>query len=232
MAVLGQISGLPGTGKTFSLKSCDPLKTFFFDCDGKGMAWTGWKKDYNKERKNYLRTSDMATIKTVLKGISEKRPEIQLVVIDTQNSITSDEVMLSMRKGNHDQWRELAIDVYDLQNFIRTELREDLIVFIFAHIEPYVLNGITYWRTKYDGKMLTKLNMNGKLNYNLYIESSLEGGKRQTYFVTQSDGFTEARSTWGALPDRMEANMAEVVRLIRIAESLDEEPQAEAQASS
>lgn len=84
-----------------------------------------------------------------------------------------------------------------------------------AHIEPYDNNGFTNWRTKFDGKKLTKLNMSGKLNYNLYTKVDSQGeGKNQYYLITQSDGTTEARSTKGVLPYKMENNLLEVVKLI------------------
>lgn len=38
MAVIGQITGPPGSGKTFSLNQLDPTKVFFIDADRKGMA--------------------------------------------------------------------------------------------------------------------------------------------------------------------------------------------------
>ena len=41
MAKLIQLSGDPGTGKTFSMKTLDPKSTYFIDADGKGLPWKG-----------------------------------------------------------------------------------------------------------------------------------------------------------------------------------------------
>jgi hypothetical protein len=215
MAKLIQISGLPGTGKTTGLEFLDPKQTFIIDCDKKGLSWAGWSKQYNKESSNYLATSDISLIYKALKHISDTQPHIKYVAIDTLNAITSDQVMLEMKKANFDQWKELAISIYELYDMIRSTLRSDLIVFCMAHIEPYDNNGFTHWRTKFDGKKLTKLNMSGKLNYNLYTKVDSEGeGRNKYYLITQNDGTTEARSTKGVLPYKMENNLLDVVTLI------------------
>ena len=41
MAKIIQLSGGPGTGKTFSAKSLDAKKTYYIDADGKGLPWAG-----------------------------------------------------------------------------------------------------------------------------------------------------------------------------------------------
>lgn len=103
MATIVQLSGPPGTGKTWGVKYLDPAKTFCISTDKKGLSWAGWRKDYNKEKKNYLETSDLPTIYKVLKAISDNRPEIKYITIDTLNSITSDMVMLEMKKASFDK---------------------------------------------------------------------------------------------------------------------------------
>lgn len=210
MATLVQISGLPGTGKTTGVETLPPKETFVINADKKGLSWAGWRKDYNKENKNYIETSDVQTIFKVLKNISDTRPEIKYVTIDTINAIMTDNLMLDRKKPTFDQWRLFAIDIYELYDIIRSELREDLIVFCMAHIEPYDDAGITRWRTKFEGKSLTKSNMSGKLNYNLYTEVERNGDKNEYFLVTQTDGRTEARSTKDVLPLRMPNDLKQV----------------------
>ena len=43
--------GESGSGKTTSLRNLDPKKTFYIDCDKKGMNWKGWKKDFPLKRR-------------------------------------------------------------------------------------------------------------------------------------------------------------------------------------
>ena len=44
MSTLAQISGNPGTGKTFSIKTLaekNPTSTFVINTDGKSLSWAG-----------------------------------------------------------------------------------------------------------------------------------------------------------------------------------------------
>ena len=41
MATLVQISGMPGTGKTFGVKTLDPKTTYIIGADKKGLSWAG-----------------------------------------------------------------------------------------------------------------------------------------------------------------------------------------------
>lgn len=214
MATLVQISGLPGTGKTTGLEFLPPSETAVANADKKGLSWAGWKKYYNKENKNYIESSDISMIFKFLKLISDTRPEIKYIAVDTINAIMTDALMLDRKKPSFDQWRQFALDIYELYDMIRTDLREDLIVFCMAHIEPYDDGGMTRWRTKFDGKLLTKSNMSGKINYNLYTEVERSGDKNEYFLVTQTDGRNEARSTRGVLPLKMENNLKQVADLI------------------
>ena len=109
---------------------------------------------------------------------------------------------------------ELAGDVFDLYE-LAYELRDDLIVFFVAHSQPYEVNGVTKYRTLTNGQKLTKLNLAGKLTYNLYTEIEEDGAELKHYFITRSATYNEARAQHGVLPDKMDNNLAEVVRLIR-----------------
>ena len=48
------IMGESGSGKTTSMRNLDPKSTYYIDADKKGLSWKGWRKQYNKENKNYL----------------------------------------------------------------------------------------------------------------------------------------------------------------------------------
>lgn len=47
------IMGESGSGKTTSMRNLDPKSTYYIDADKKGLSWKGWRKQYNKENKNY-----------------------------------------------------------------------------------------------------------------------------------------------------------------------------------
>lgn len=135
MAASLLIMGESGAGKTTSLRNLDPATTFIFDCDKKGESWRGWKKQYNKENKNYAATSNAASIWNALMRISEgDLKHIKVAVIDTLNAIMIDSEMARMHEKNYDKWADLAQSIYQLISNIH-DLREDLTVICTAHTE-------------------------------------------------------------------------------------------------
>lgn len=54
MSKLICVMGESGSGKTTAMRTLDPATTYYIDCDGKGLAWKGWKSQYNTEKKNYV----------------------------------------------------------------------------------------------------------------------------------------------------------------------------------
>jgi hypothetical protein len=124
--------------------------------------------------------------------------------------------MFDMKRASQDRWREFALDIYDLYAMCSELKREDLIIIFIAHPKALMEGDkIMKYVTKLPGKMLTNLNMNGRLNYNLYTNITWEDNKPSYHFITQSDGITEARSTEGVLPLKMDNDLGEVIKLIR-----------------
>lgn len=123
--------------------------------------------------------------------------------------------MRDMKRTSFDAWRDFAMDVYELYT-ISSQLREDLIIVFTAHAESYQEGEKTKYRTKHGGKKLTKINLNSRLSYNLYTDvTTTSDNKREYWFITQTDGSTEARSVEGVLPYKMPNDLGEVVSLIR-----------------
>lgn len=151
------IIGESGSGKTTSLRNLPPEKTFYVDCDLKGLSWKGWRNDYNKEQKNYIRSTDKDFIMQAMSGISQKTPEIKYFVIDTLNAIMiADEMRRSKEKG-YDKWIDLATAIYDVIQ-LSNSLREDLIVICLAHaqVERDDLGNV-FTRMKTSGRKLDKI---------------------------------------------------------------------------
>lgn len=226
MAIVVQVSGLPGTGKTFGARTLNPDHTYIIQADKKGLPWAGWKRQYNKDKKNYAETSDGNTIYRLCRGISESRPEVNVVIIDTINSIMSDKEMAERKRPGYDKWQDLAGDIYDLMALLRDIPREDIIFYVMAHIEEYEVDGETHWRTKTNGQKLTRLNMNSRLNYNLYtqVEHNPVTEQSEYFFITQSNGKNEARSTYGALDYKIPNDLEFVRKKIFEAESASDMP--------
>lgn len=126
-----------------------------------------------------------------------------------------DIVRLLVKAKRLSKWKDFAMDVYELYT-IASQLRDDLIIVFCAHTESYQENGETLYRTKHGGQKSTKLNLNSRLSYNLYTDVTVSSsGEREYWFVTQTDGRTEARSVEGVLPYKMPNDLSMVVKLIR-----------------
>lgn len=200
--ILVQITGAPASGKTTGGKSLDSKKTYWIDADEKGLSWKGWRTAYNTNNKNYAAISDPTKIYQVVKAVAETRPDINCIVIDTINTIMSNEEMDILKNPSRDAWKDLAGDIFDLYKLIRQmKGRDDLVVFVMAHPEPYEVNGITKWRTMTNGKKLSKLNLNGLLRYNLYTQVDQKPDGTTDYKLsTEGKGITEARAVMGVFP--------------------------------
>ena len=98
------IAGESGSGKTTSMRNLDPKSTYYIDADKKGLSWKGWRKQYNKENKNYLACDDANVVRQYIKRIAEACPSVKVIVVDTINGLmVADEMRRSKEKG-YDKW--------------------------------------------------------------------------------------------------------------------------------
>ena len=163
MARTLSVMGESGSGKTTSIRTLDPKTTFIIDCDRKGLCWKGWKKQYNKENKNYVATSQIDTIWECLKRVSyQDLANVKVVVIDTLNGIMIDDEFRRMHEKNYDKWQDLAASIYGLVTDIN-QLRDDLTVVCMAHSQTdRDDNGYMFTRMKTSGKKLDKIVVESK----------------------------------------------------------------------
>lgn len=150
------IMGESGSGKTTSLRTLKPEETFIIDCDGKGLSWKGWKQQYNAEKQNYFKSDEQDKVLTLMHKISDKKPEIKNIVIDTANSIMIADEFRRMKEKGYDKWQDLAVSVYK----ITTEasgLRDDINVIVLFHVQVE--------KDDYSGRQFIRILTNGqKLN--------------------------------------------------------------------
>ena len=128
------IAGESGSGKTTSMRNLDPKSTYYIDADKKGLSWKGWRKQYNKENKNYFACDDASVVRQYIKRIAEACPGVKVIVVDTINGLmVADEMRRSKEKG-YDKWVDLAACVWDLVCECYT-YREDLTIVFTAHTQ-------------------------------------------------------------------------------------------------
>lgn len=152
------VMGESGSGKTTAMRTLDPATTYYIDCDKKGLAWKGWRNQYNAERKNFFSDRDLAKINTILRGIDQKRPEIKTVVIDTLNTCMVDKEIKAMNdKDGFGKWIDLTQFVWATCETAAT-LRDDLTIIIVMHSETIRDDlGYSFTRIKTNGRKLEKV---------------------------------------------------------------------------
>lgn len=183
--------GESGAGKTTAMRNLDPKKTFYIDCDKKGLNWKGWKKQYSADAKNYWSSDSFAIVNGLLDKINseEQFKKIKYVVIDTLNGLMVAEEMkiLAMQTGDkRSAWSDLAQNGWSIINKALA-MREDLTVIILCHSETISDdNGIIRTRIKTNGRKLEKLVLESKMT--TVVWSVRQDGKYK--FILSADGST------------------------------------------
>jgi hypothetical protein len=151
------IMGESGSGKTTSARTLDPKSTYYIDCDKKGLAWKGWRSQYNTDNKNFYSGRDLQKINALIKGISDKRTDITTIVIDTLNTCMVDKEVKSMNDKGYDKWIDLTMFVWEVCE-TASQLRDDITVVIMFHSETIRDDlGYTFTRIKTNGRKLEKV---------------------------------------------------------------------------
>lgn len=87
MSNLIAIVGASGTGKSSSIRNLNPEETFIINVASKPLPFKGWRSKYTTWNKtnpngNFINTSDVSVISSILNYINVKRPEIRNVIIE------------------------------------------------------------------------------------------------------------------------------------------------------
>ena len=161
MGTLIGIVGESGRGKSTSLRNLNHEETFIINVAGKALPIRGYKKKYidvkasDMKTGNYVETHNPETIYKFMRMVSEKRPEIKVLVIEDSSYVTSFEIFDRAKESSYTKQVEIA-DHY--ARILRTvqELREDLYVVVVTHpdVERDAMGEITNMKIKTYGKYI------------------------------------------------------------------------------
>lgn len=207
------IMGESGSGKTTSLRNLDPKETYFIDCDGKGLSWRGWREQFNSTNKNYRRENHPDKVYELMKGISDKCPQIKYIIVDTLNAImVADEVRRSKEKG-FDKWVDLANCLFEIVTNA-SDLREDLTVICTAHTQTEIddTTGERFTRMLTNGKKLNKIGIEKYFTTVFLAKRDADGN---FIFETQANNST-AKTPLGAFETETIPNdIAEAMKILK-----------------
>lgn len=157
MSKLICIMGESGSGKTTSMRTIDPSTTYYIDSDGKGLAWKGWRTQYNAEKRNYVVSRDIPSIRDLIVNISQKKPDTKVIVIDTLNTCMVDKEVKGMKENGYGKWIDLTQFVWDCIE-TASKQRDDLTIIFVMHSETIRDDfGYAFTRVKTNGRKLEKL---------------------------------------------------------------------------
>jgi len=216
MANLVLVIGESGAGKTTSMRTLDAQKTFLTAPLNKPLPFKGWKTKYipmSKENGagNYLITEDHESIIKTVDYVSEKRKEINAIVLDDFQYVTANYFM-----RNHSLPENKGNAVFQLYNNIADRVwkiiiaaqfaRQDLTIFFLSHSET-TETGKT--KIKTIGRLLDeKITLEGM--FTVVLESKVVDGK--FVFLTQNNGFNTAKAPIGMFSSLQIENDLELVR--------------------
>lgn len=187
------VAGESGSGKTTSCRGLDPASTYYIDADKKGLSWKGWRQQYNTARKNYAATDDPNMVQTILRGVSETRPEIKTIVIDTLNGVMVGDEMRRVREKGYDKWVDIASFVWNIVDGAYG-YRDDLTIIFLCHTQTERdENGYMWTRIKTNGRKLDKIVLESKFT-TVLLAKAVNG---RYIFETQSNNST-AKTPLGA----------------------------------
>lgn len=205
------VMGESGSGKTTAMRNLPPSETYYIDCDGKGLAWRGWKQQYNKENKNYAnimasaddsRPGEVAdSVIQLMKAISDKRTDIKFIVLDTINALMVYAEMLVKSKG-YQKWSDLAEYGYKIA-LISSRLRDDITVIVLGHSETITdeNTGQRFTRLKTNGRKLEKLVLESLFPTVIWTDKTVnEEGKIRHIFILEHENAT-AKLPLGAIEE-------------------------------
>lgn len=191
MAQLVFLVGRSGMGKSTSLRNLNPEETVIINTDQKALPFRQFNQKYNEEKRNYRKTSDVNTVISTLMKVN-KNENVKTVIIDTWSRIMTDAIMSQSFRSEKgfDKWSKMAASQYDLINIVNDSMRDDIIVYLFAHPEThYDEAGFASERIGVQGKMLERFVPESFSSIVLYAEIIKQPGQPNRHvFRTVSSG--------------------------------------------
>ena len=178
------ILGRTGSGKSYAIKTMDPEKVGIFEVEKQHLPFKA--KDY-KVAKN-------ATYQVI--AATFKEPGLKAYVIDDSQYLMVNELFDRAKETGYQKFTDIALHFRNLIHYINHDLPDDVIVYFLHHTETDSNTGEI--KAKTVGKMLDNaLTVEGC--FDIVLLASVEN--KEHFFITQSDGYTTAKSPEGMFDD-------------------------------
>lgn len=169
------IMGESGSGKSASLRNFEPNEVGILNVASKPLPF-----------RKQLQKIDNAGYKKIYKVLEKQ--SLNTYVIDDSQYLMAFEMFARAKETGYNKFTDCAKQFYDLIQFVINGTPSDCIVYFLHHCEKTESGNI---KAKTQGKMLdNQLTLEGLFSIVLLCETD---GKTHK-FITQSDGFTTAKS--------------------------------------
>lgn len=190
------ILGESGSGKSTSLRNFDPSEIGIFNVASKPLPF----------RKKLL-TINRASYPAIIKALSATTRNAY--AIDDSQYLLAFEFFDRAKETGYNKFTDIALNFRNLIQFVIAQTPPDCIVYFLHHTET---NADGTLKAKTIGKMLDeKLTVEGLFSIVLLCRAE----KDKHYFLTQSDGFSTAKSPMDMFPEEIDNDLKLVDTTIR-----------------
>lgn len=190
------VMGTSGSGKSASLRNFEPSEVGVFNVASKPLPF--------RKKLATVSNADYSIIqKTLLAN------KLRCYVIDDSQYLMAFGLFARAKEVGYQKFTDCALNFYNMLALIREYTTEDTIVYLLHHTER---DDSGHIKAKTSGKMLdNQLTLEGLFSIVLLAETD---GKEHC-FITQSDGFTTAKSPMEMFPSKIENDLKAVDTAIR-----------------
>jgi len=183
MGVPVLIEGETGSGKTYSLRNFKPDEIGIFSVEKGRLPFRG---DFKVVKH--------ATYNDINKIF--KDPKLKRYVIDDSQYLLVNELFDRAKEVGYQKYTDMALAFRNLVHAVNHNLPDDVIVYFLHHTETD--NNTGKIKAKTVGKMIDQyLTLEGC--FDVVLLAAIDGTEH--YFITQSDGYTTAKSPAEMFPD-------------------------------
>lgn len=169
------IMGESGSGKSASMRNFEQNEIGIFNIASKPLPF-----------KKALPKKDGAKYSNIYAGLKE--PKLKTYVIDDSQYLMGFNLLDRAKETGYTKFTEIALDFYNLIQFIIKQTPDDVIVYFLHHTEMTETGKV---KAKTSGKMIDNhLTLEGM--FSIVLMTKVENGVYS--FVTQSDGYSTAKS--------------------------------------
>lgn len=197
MGVPVLIMGETGSGKTYSIKSMNPSEVGIFSVEKGRLPFKG-----------NFKVAPKATYGKISKIFQE--PKLKQYVIDDSQYLLVNDYFDRAKDTGYQKFTDMALAFRNLVHDVNMKLPDDVIVYFLHHTEYDTNSGRT--KAKTIGKMIDSyLTLEGC--FDIVLMTAIENGEH--FFITQSDGYSTAKSPEGMFEPKIPNDLEYVDRMIR-----------------